>query len=443
MMRMDWNGKRRGRVRFRGTMLACMIAALPLTACDSLLEVDDPDVVRPAQLEGSDAIPTRVAGAFLDFQIAFNGDFNNALVVAQGMFSDEYVNSETFPDRLEVDRRNIDRSDNQMVQRVFGGLHVARTSARDAAALIEETDPGNGDLARVRSLEGFTEIFLAESFCSGVPESQFDGNEIVFGQPRTTTEVFEAAITAFDEALTADPSSDLARVGKARALLNLGRYSEAAAVASAVPTGFAEFVRHSSTTPSQNNGLWSLSTNGRVSVADGDGGNGIPFRSLNDPRVPWLDTGTTGFDGTTRLYLQLLSPEIDSDVAYASGIEARLIEAEAALQSDDRATFFAMHNAARATIGLADLVDSGQTADELVEIHFQERALWLYSTAHRMGDLRRLVRQYGRPSTQVFPSGSYFKGGTYGTDLNFPIPVEEDNNPNTDALTEGCIDRNA
>jgi hypothetical protein len=322
MMRMQ-SIRRRDRVRFGGTILAMMAAIVSVSACEGLLEVEDPDVVRPGQLEGADAIPTRVSGAILDFQIAFNGNFNNALVAAQGMFSDEYVNSETFPDRLEIDRRNIDRSDNQMTLFVYGGLHVARTSARGAAALIEQEDPGNSNLSLVRSLEGYTEVFLGETFCSGVPESSFNGNEIVFGQPRATPQVFEAAIDAFDAALLANPTSNLAMVGKARALLNLGRYAEAASAVSSVPTGFVELVRHSSTTPSQNNGLWSLSTNGRISVADSDGGNGIPFRTLDDPRVPWLDSGTTGFDGSTKLYIQLMSPAIDSDVPYASGIEAR------------------------------------------------------------------------------------------------------------------------
>jgi len=39
----------------------------------------------------------------------------------------------------------------------------------------------------------------------------------------------------------------------------------------------------------------------------------------------------------------------------------------------------------------------------------------------------------------VFPSGAYFKGGTYGTDVNIPPPFGERNNP---AFT-GCIDRKA
>ena len=56
-----------------------------------------------------------------------------------------------------------------------------------------------------------------------------------------------------------------------------------------------------------------------------------------------------------------------------------------------------------------------------------------------MSDLRRLIRQYGRTQDKVFPTGVYFKGGSYGTDVNFPIPDSELLNPNF----KGCIDRNA
>ena len=76
---------------------------------------------------------------------------------------------------------------------------------------------------------------------------------------------------------------------------------------------------------------------------------------------------------------------------------------------------------------------------------FEERARWLFGTAHRLGDLRRLVRQYGFGQEQVFPSGSFFKGGAYGSDVNFPIPFEEHENEALAGL-EGqslCLDRSA
>jgi len=50
-----------------------------------------------------------------------------------------------------------------------------------------------------------------------------------------------------------------------------------------------------------------------------------------------------------------------------------------------------------------------------------------------------MIRQYGRSQDQVFPIGSFFKGGTYGADVNFDVSSLELNNPNFKA----CIDRAA
>ena len=58
-----------------------------------------------------------------------------------------------------------------------------------------------------------------------------------------------------------------------------------------------------------------------------------------------------------------------------------------------------------------------------------------------IGDLRRLIRQYGRSADTVFPVGPWAKGGNYGGDVNIPVPQAEQNNPNVSANT--CIDRNA
>ena len=85
------------------------------------------------------------------------------------------------------------------------------------------------------------------------------------------------------------------------------------------------------------------------------------------------------------------------------------------------------------------------TAAGGVNLLFAERARWLWLTAHRLGDLRRLVRPvlqggYGRLADSVFPTGPYFKVNfaNYGTDVNFPVPITEKNNPNFTA----CLDRN-
>jgi hypothetical protein len=71
------------------------------------------------------------------------------------------------------------------------------------------------------------------------------------------------------------------------------------------------------------------------------------------------------------------------------------------------------------------------------DLFFREKAFWTFGRGQRLGDLRRLMRQYGLPQEQVFPVGPFFKGGNYGTDVNLPIPQAEFNNTNF----TGCIDR--
>jgi starch-binding outer membrane protein, SusD/RagB family len=79
------------------------------------------------------------------------------------------------------------------------------------------------------------------------------------------------------------------------------------------------------------------------------------------------------------------------------------------------------------------------TAAAQVDQLFKERAYWLFLTSHRLGDMRRLIRQYGRGAETVFPTGPYFKGGTYGTDVNSPVPQREQNNP---SYTPGSCKQN-
>ena len=73
---------------------------------------------------------------------------------------------------------------------------------------------------------------------------------------------------------------------------------------------------------------------------------------------------------------------------------------------------------------------------------FRERAFWMFSTGHRVGDMRRLIKFYGRPAETVFPTGAWHKGGPYGTDVNFPVPQAEENNPNL-VKGQNCTDRAA
>lgn len=449
------------RISMRRTGGALVLSAA-LVACDidTLLDVPDPDVATPESVQAKAALPAVLAGAIGDFMVAYNSSGDGQISMS-GLFTDELIWAETFPTRFEVDVRSIQIS-NVTMEGVFRNLHRARISASRAATGYATLDATNiAPYAEALNLEAMTYMYFGENYCNGVPFSRLDATGApVYGDPITNDQMFAQAVTLFDSALAilgtstaaaAATQREFARIGRGRALLNRGQYANAAAAVAAVPTSFSYSIQHSANTGRQNNGLWSLVFEGRrFSVGQQEGINGLPYRTdaaAGDPRIPnQRGTGATsnGFDGSTPLFTQLKYPLRDSPAPVVTGAEARLIQAEASLQAG---TFgvpvtggLAIINSLRGTTTppLAPLADP-LTATGRQDLLFKERAYWMWLTAHRLGDMRRLMRQYGRTEDQVFPTGSFFKGGLYGDDVNFPIPFDEQNNPKF----QQCSDRNA
>jgi hypothetical protein len=455
------------------TMLAAAML-LPLSGCGDLLNVNDPDIVTPGNLNDPSVLPTIRAGAIGDFDLAYSGSGAQGsggvegIIMTSGMLGDEWVNSETFPDRIATDaRRNT--TDNASMQTIFRNLQRGRRAVEHAAASYASllanptTDPG---YAEMLGLSGLTYVFMAESYCSGVPVSQANADgSLAYGVPLTTTQLLDTAIARFDLAVASTASAsivNLALVGKGRAQLDLGQFAAAATTVAPVGLAFAYTVAHDENTARQNNGVFQANvTNERYSVASQEGINGFPYRSVADPRTPFIRTPSTdvGFDGSTPQFDNLRYGDRSATVTVATGAEASLITAEAALQAGDTGTggaYLTALNAIRAAppayfnsnrVGVAAVAPMAAlttaditTAGGAVNLLFGERARWLWLTAHRLSDLRRLIRQYGRATESVFPTGAYFKPPypTYGTDVNFPVPIDELNNPNFAT----CIDRN-
>ena len=426
-----------------------VIPGLLLAAACGLLDTDQPNIVDPDAVNSPEGANALRVGAIADFAFAQDGDgtgFEDSHILLSGLMSDEFVLSTTPPTEQEIDQRRVFENNSTLFD-MFHNLHRARAAAENAAAALREfgadpdSDPGIGEML---SLSGFTYVFFAESFCSGVPFSRLEGEEIVYGTPQTTTQTLETAIARFDAAL-AEPGTAfdesigwLASVGRGRALLDLGQFADAAAAVAAVPTEFQYVTEHAESPLRLQNAIWSYSVGWLWSVSDEEGGTGLPYRTAEDPRVPYQDEESSGLDGTTPQFTLLKYPDASASVVLADGIEARLIEAEAQLQADDLGGMTETLNALRDLQGL-DPLDEPGTTDEAVDLLFSERAFWMFATGHRLGDMRRLIRQYGRSPDAVFPSGGYIKGGSYGEDVNLPLPVEEQNNPNS----TGCIDRTA
>ena len=454
------------RRRLTPALVAAAILVAGLVACntDKLLKVTDPDVAVPEALAGVGSLPTLRAGAIGNFGVAYNGDADEEQIDLAALLSDEYINTETFPTRIQIDQR-AQLVTNGSLLGTFFDLTRARASSefaiRNFEALAKTADDSTG-YPELLSLNGLAYILFAENYCGSVPVStQNADGSFTFGAGEDTNTLLDSAIIKADKALSVqgDPLTDdfrfLAQVTKGRALLNKGDFANAALAVAGVPTTFQYIYQHSETTPRQNNGDWALvNSAGRFGVADREGGNGLPFQSdgdvvalgaAADPRVADTlanrgGTGSKGFDGDTDQWLPLKYPARASPATIADGVEARLIEAEATLRGGNAAGALVILNALRSNAALPALrgypagslpplvLQVGTTAQ--VDQLFKERAYWLFLTSHRLGDLRRLIRQYSRGAETVFPTGAYFKAGAYGTDVNSPVPQQEQNNPN-------------
>jgi hypothetical protein len=470
MTHTDNTGRRKCAVRSAGSALPVisgLLLAFSLGACDSkrVLQVTDPDVAKPPALAGNASIPVVYAGAIGDFAVSYSGNTGNEGEVGySALLTDEYLNAETFPTRIEIDQR-ITTADNANIVAVYRATQRARASADFASTKIALANPNDVRRSETMSLAGFAINAMGEDYCSGSPISALtDAGEVVYGNQLTTAQLWDAAIAKFDSAITIATANgasgvaqlNLARVGKARALVNKGDYATAATVVGPVPTNYVYLVTHSANTNRENNGVFFWNTfNARFSATDREGTNGLPFRTDADPRVAQVRTGGTavGFDGITPLWTLNVAvstwapqgkyPSRAASAPLATGLEARLIEAEAALKVNDPVTFLAKIQAEQSAQGVTQTTVLPLTLDGQVDLLFKERAYSLYFTGHRLGDMRRLIRQYSRGAETVFPTGTFFHSGSasgnYGTDVNIILPNQEKNNPNF----TGCLDRAA
>jgi len=332
--------------------------------------------------------------------------------------------------------------------------------------------PENLRTGEMYFVRGWAEMQLADNFCNGVALSDGTGEEIVYGPQRTVAEVYTIAIASFDSALALLVATDTgtvranrsATIGKARSMAGLGQIAAAGTLVAGIPTTYIHNVTFATTSGDLT--LWAQPLSARrYTIGDSVEGNSrtllvrnaIPFFSKQDPRLPATYTvqnagkdtvksqdGLT-FSRTTTLWAR------STPTPVASGVDARMIEAEGLLFSGNVAGWLAIHNALRAApprLGaiqpavMPALVAPPTTAEQ-IDLHFREKAFWTFSRGQRLPDLRRLVRQYNRLPANTFPEGVFYRGGNYGPDMNLPVPQAEQNNPEVGPNTSTCIDRNA
>ncbi|HWZ58842.1 MAG TPA: hypothetical protein VNW46_07655 [Gemmatimonadaceae bacterium] len=432
----------------RSSTLACIVATAALCiGCDARqpLVVKDPDVATPGSANGPSAIPFLRIGTLADFAIAFAGaadQANNAhegISNLGGLFTDELTAYDTFNNRTALNTR-LAVSGNLSLSGVFGNLGLAHNDARRVLGLYAKFAPGTSGQAEMYSIDAYIYILVAEHFCSGQPFSLLDiaTGTVTNSAFLSTTQMLDTAVAEFALATTAATAAgdatqlNLAALGTARAQLDLGNVTQAAAAATAVTPGFIYQIFESSNSLRQFNGIFFFNTGFQAfSVAQLKNGNGLAFALGGDPRISGtLAANPVGSNGLGPFYLNSKYPAASAAVTLADSTEAQLIIAEADIMGGGYAAGKAIEDRLRSHVGLGALpnVGGGGTQAEILQL-LDERGFWMWVTGHRIGDWRRVVRNYGFPIGSVFPTGTH-EFGSMQNIFSFPTSLTTNANPN-------------
>lgn len=453
-------------------MLKRTVILLGVLACNPSHILGSGDTLAPGQ---ADPKATQNPAGAMEAYNATRAQLNTAygaygttdFVITTGLLSDELESGSIgaprgiFATGMVTDSRQLPQYRDPALEpqqepyiQVYTELHSVRSQSHQAIGLLQQYDPKApvALVGHLHALTGYAEVMLADLYCSGIPLSTLDyGGDYTLEPGSSTSAVYSHAVAQFDSAITLAKDSvrilHLAQIGKGRALLALGQFAAAAAAVSTVPDGYQYAETYQ---PNQDGAIddnFGAFSPGQAqfafyTVADREGGTGLDYMSSNDPRTATTAVMTNQYNEPD-YFAAKYATDGSSPVVLADWIEARLIEAEASLAAGRVADWLNTINHLRETAivpALADTTDPG-SAGARVNLLFRERAFWLFLTGHRLGDMRRLVRQYGRLPTTVFPIGPYAgANGAYGSAVNAPVPAAEFlGNPKF----TGCINRGA
>lgn len=435
---------RRVRVMVRPTWVPLIIL---VAACSGLLDVSNPTIVRDSDVANANGANARRLNVVSILNRAAPDLMQDVARITDEWIEDDPV---MFGRKDYLDRRDSQGYEqfmaaNDQDQHLGGWDQIYwQTSLTIPSVRAYTPDSLKGDyLGQLYAIRGYAALQIAEDICPGFPLNDVTAdNQPLFGPPLTTDSAMTIASTQLDSAVKYAHDSvrfvTLAKVVKGRVLLDQGKYAEAAAMVASVGTAdtYQTDGPYNSMGDNMAPGTWNQGGY-NYAAGDSEGTNGLPFVSAHDPRVPTVLGGTRATIPTDTLYKPSQYTS-SSPMVLASGIEARLIEAEAALHVEDP-SWLTILNTLRESSGMSDLFDPGTTPAR-IDLLYHERAFWLYGTGRRLGDLRRLIRNYGRDPETVFPTGPFILGGTYGTATAIPFILKNQQHSNP-RITSGCTTR--
>ncbi|MDP2955818.1 MAG: RagB/SusD family nutrient uptake outer membrane protein [Longimicrobiales bacterium] len=408
-------------------------AAVQLSACN--FDVTNPGPVQDSFLNDSLAFVAIVNGMGRDLSdglnyLAFHGAMPARELHPTGGTGQFGISPKNGDGYLDVEEQGAPWNQTQR----------ARWTAEDGIRRMTEiwgTKVNSSALAAQAYLwAGYSNRALGENMCEAVIDGGANQPRTVF---LTTAEAhFSKAIevgTAAGTSATATTIVTAAKAGRASVRMHLGNWAGAVSDAAGIANTFAyrmpyynrgddsEFNRiawASFQQPYKTHTVWGTWYE-------------TYFKSTNDARVKWTDSGVKGDGsltccGSVPFYKQAKHALRDSPINLSSGREMRLIEAEDQLVKGNWQAAMTAINSLRTSSGAATL-----TATSLAEAWTflkRERGIEFWLEARRLGDLNRW--KAGSAAGALDPRE--VAGSTSHLtvqDLCFPIPRgERDTNPN-------------
>jgi starch-binding outer membrane protein, SusD/RagB family len=398
-----------------------------------ILEQDAPSRVEAKTLDSPAFASLLVSSAISDFECAL-GQY----IIATGLVGDELIDAQLSQAGWDYDRRTIFSGSipygttacgATQVPGLYTPLAVARFQADNTLRKLQGwTDaqvPNRQSLiAQAATYAGYGLELLGESMCSAA---------IDLGPEMTRIQLFTEAEARFTIAITAAQTANntamlnAARIGRARARVNLEKLPEARADAVLVPDNFVLNATASGTVTRRENLIWSQMYRGLFSSVD-PSYRGLTWAGVADPRVTVVSAGVNGVDNRTPIFRQTKYSLISSPIPIARSAEAQLIVAEADLAAGNSASAVTLINALHTKAGIPPY--AGGTPAEVKAQIIEERRREFFLEGQRFGDIIRYNLSVVPAAGTDFAKGGKYGPGT-GIQICFPLPdVERNNNPN-------------
>ena len=427
-----------------GLLLPPLLFALG--ACDfadDLLSVE-----LPGRVQSEDLLNPTFANTLM---LSARGDFECALsnhIWAMGIWTLEFINSNQTRTQNVVSLRDtavksvssLGSASAQPTCReenpppLASALHIARVQGKNAVEIISGLDDadvpeksfyiGVANAYRGYSVELLSEAFCAVTFDAGPLMTREDGFEVARGHFLEAIE-FLGRVTSGPNVSEAQSVLNMAKIGYARASLQLGDAAGVLRYRNDVPRDFVRFADRASTSTQTRN--WVAFHTGLERISVFDDLLNLEVQGVPDPRVPVRDEGRTASDNISPMRTQLKYTSDADDIPFATWRELQISIAEV----EGGQVAVGIINQLRDTVEDLPWVtgdhnlphfssnDPAEIRDQVIEE--RRRELWLQGI--RIGDMLR--------NDIPFVAGLTPKGEVYGPFTCVPLEEREEvNNPN-------------